>query len=782
MIETNLPIIFLKEIIVFPYNEIKIEFTNNKDKLVIDKALKFNDGYMLLVNLTDPLEENPNYRDLPKIVILGKINSKIELPDGSIRVIIQGMDRVEVLNYLEGENNNLNAFVMATKEYDYDEAEANALKRILIRDLNDYIETSSYMSNSVLGKISGVDNISKLADIIIGELPLDYAFKLKYIGMSNPMNRVRSIIEDIHRELENIKLENDIESKLKEHLEDGQKEYVLREKIKIIKEELGESDLKERDINLLNSKIEQVDIPDNIKFRLQDEIKRYELAPPSSPDITIIRNYIDWLIALPWNVSTIDNYDLKEIRDSLNKSHYGLDEVKTRIIEYIAIKNHTDGINTPIICLVGPPGTGKTSIAKSIASAINKKFVKISVGGVNDEGEIKGHRRTYIGASPGKIIQGLKKAKVNNPLFLIDEIDKMTSNYKGDPASSLLDVLDKEQNNMFMDNYIEEEFDLSKVMFILTANNLENIPAPLRDRLEIIELSSYTNYEKLEIAKSYLIPRLSEEYNLDTFMITDEAIIKIIENYTRESGIRELDRQITKICRKIVVNKELGTGDFLIEVIDINNLEEYLGKEKYHNNSNDKNKKSGVVNTLGYTPFGGTVFKTSVSKCPGDGNIVVTGSIGEVMEESVKISLSYIKSNYSKFGIELEELSKNDFHIHFEDGSTPKDGPSAGITIVTTILSLIKNITIDNRISMTGEITLRGKILPVGGLKEKLIAAKINNIETIFLPSDNDYDLDNIPEEIKKDLEIILVNDYLEIYKYLFKSKDEKPTKNKRGT
>ena len=771
MVETNLPIIFLKEIIVFPYNEIKTEFSNDKDKLVIERAIKHNDSYILLVNLTDPLEENPNYKDLPRIAILGKINTKIELPNGNVRVIIKGIDRAEVLNYVEVEGNNLNAFVIPTKEYDYDASEASALKRILLRNLNSYIECSSYMSNSVLGKINGVDNVSKLVDIIVGDIPLNYQDKLKYVGMSNPMNRLRTLIGDINRELENIRLENAIENKLKDRLEESQKEFVLREKIKIIKEELGETDLKERDIKLLNDKIAGLDFPDNVRFRLKDEIKRYELAPPSSPDITIIRNYIDWLIALPWKVSTIDNYNLKEIKDSLDKSHYGLDEVKERIVEYIAIKNHTTDVNTPIICLVGPPGTGKTSIAKSIAKAINKKFVKISVGGINDEGEIKGHRRTYIGANPGKIIQGLKKAKVNNPLFLIDEIDKMTSNYKGDPASSLLDVLDKEQNNMFMDNYIEEEFDLSKVMFILTANNLENIPAPLRDRLEIIELSSYTNYEKVEIAKNYLIPRLSEDYNLDTFMITDEAIMKIIENYTKESGIRELDRQITKICRKIVVNKELGTGEFLIEVIDVNNLEEYLGKEKYHNNSNDKNRKAGIVNALGYTSFGGTVLKCSVTMYPGKGEVIVTGSIGEVMEESVRIAISYIKSNAHKLDVDNKVFEENDIHMHFEDGATPKDGPSAGVTIVTAILSLLKNQIIDNSYAMTGEITLRGRVLPVGGLREKLIASKRNDIEMVFIPHDNDYDLDNIPEEVKKDLEIIYVNDYMDIYKILFKNK-----------
>lgn len=774
MVETNLPVIFLKNIIVFPYNEVRIEFSTDRDKYIINDSLRGYEGHLLLINLRDPLEENPNYQDLPKISIIGRIISKIELPNGNIRAVIAGLDRVEVASYVENDYRFLNAFVVPTKEFDYDVNEASALKRVLFRNLNTFIEMASYTSNSVLGKVNNVDNLGKLSDLIVQDLEIDYLTKLSYIQMLNPVMRIKSIIEQLNREIETIKLENEIENKLNRRIEENQKEFVLKEKLKLIREELGESDLKENEIALLVEKLKQGDYPEQIKNRIVEEIKRYELASPTSPDLGIIRTYIDWLLKLPWKIATSENTDLKSIREILNSSHYGLDEVKERIIEQIAIKNHTANVNSPLICLVGPPGTGKTSIAKSIAKAMNRKFVKISVGGVNDEGEIKGHRKTYIGANPGKIIQGIKKSGVNNPVFLIDEVDKMTNNYKGDPASALLDVLDKEQNTMFVDNYIEEEFDLSKVLFILTANNLDGIPSALRDRLEIIRLSSYTNYEKMEIAQKYLIPKISKDYNLDTFMITEEAIAKIISFYTKEAGTRELDRQIAKICRKIVVNQEIGLKNLLIEVIDTNNLENYLGKSKYVPNPNEKSKRVGIMNSLAYTPYGGVVSKITVVSYPGMGDIKITGSLGEVMKESVLVAFSYIKSHYRSFKINLDVFRENDFHFHFEEAGVKKDGPSAGINIVTVILSLLKNVVIENYYSMSGEITLRGKILAVAGLKEKLIAAKSSNIETIFLPKDNEVELEGIEDYIKKDLEIILVDDYAEIYRYFFKKKEEK--------
>ncbi len=765
MVETNLPVIFLKDQILLPYNELRLEFTSEIDKLVLNNSESYHDSYLLLVNLTDPLEVNPTIRELPKVAILGKIKSKIELPNGIVRTVIVGIDRVEVLNYIENENNNFEAFVIPTKEIDYNRDEESALKRILFRNLELYIELSSYMSNNVMGRIEGINNLSRITDIIVDELPIDYPNKLKYITMTNPMNRVRAIIENLNKEIETIRLENTIEDELKVRLEQSQKDYVLKEKLKLIKEELGEFDLKDDDIVKLKENLDKMVIPNNIRKRLEDEIKRYEMTPSSSPELTVVRNYIDWLMNLPWYKNTKDNYNLEKIEESLNESHYGLFKVKERILEYIAVSKNTKNKVSPIICFVGPPGVGKTSLAKSIAKALNKKFVKISVGGMNDDSEIVGHRRTYIGSNPGKIIQAMKKAGTNNPVFLIDEIDKLTKDYKSDPASCLLDVLDREQNSMFVDNYIEEEYDLSKVMFILTANNANDIPEALRDRLEIINLPSYTLIEKLNIAKNHLIPKLLKEYDLKNVTITDEAINKIITNYTKESGARELNRLLSSVLRKIIVDKLKTKKDkYIIEVLDV---EKYLGIEKYVTSKNNKITSTGVVNALAYTPYGGEILRVSSTCYKGDKDIIVTGLLGESMKESVSVALSYIKSNYKLFDIDYK-MFDNDFHIHFESGSIPKDGPSAGITIITSILSTLTNKVIDSKISMTGEVTLRGDILPIGGLKEKLIVASQNNIEFVFIPKDNIKDLEDIDIELKEKIKIIPVSNYIEIYKKIF--------------
>ncbi len=765
MVETNLPVMFLKDQILLPYNELRLEFTSETDKLILNTSESYHDSYLLLVNLSDPLEVNPTLRELPKVAILGKIKSKIELPNGIVRVVLVGIDRVEVLNYVENENNNFEAFVIPTKEYDYDSSEALALKRILLRNLELYIELSSYMSNNVMGRIEGINNLSRITDIIVDELPIDYSNKLKYVTMINPMNRVRAIIETLNKEIETIRLENTLEDELKVRLEQSQKDYVLKEKLKLIKEELGEFDLKDDDIAKLKENLDKMVIPNNIRKRLEDEIKRYEMTPSSSPELTVVRNYIDWLMNLPWYKNTKDNYNLEKIEESLNESHYGLFKVKERILEYIAVSKNTKNKVSPIICFVGPPGVGKTSLAKSIAKALNKKFVKISVGGMNDDSEIVGHRRTYIGSNPGKIIQAMKKAGTNNPVFLIDEIDKLTKDYRSDPASCLLDVLDREQNSMFVDNYIEEEYDLSKVMFILTANNSNDIPEALRDRLEIINLPSYTLIEKLNIAKNHLIPKLLKEYDLKNVTITDDAINKIITNYTKESGARELNRLLSSVLRKIIVDKLKNKKDKY--VIEVDDVEKYLGIEKYVTSKNNKITSTGVVNALAYTPYGGEILRVSSTCYKGDKDIIVTGLLGESMKESVSVALSYIKTNYKLFNIDYK-MFDNDFHIHFESGSIPKDGPSAGVTIITSILSTLTDKVIDSKISMTGEVTLRGDILPIGGLKEKLIVASQNNINVVFIPKDNMKDLEDIDVELQEKIKIIPVSNYMEIYKKIF--------------
>ena len=621
------------------------------------------------------------------------------------------------------------------------------------------------MSNTVLGRINDVKNISKLSDIIVAELPLEYNDLIKYIEITNPMVRIKNIIEDLSKEIETVRLENDIEDNLKVKLEEEQREYMLKEKIRLIKEELGETDLKEEDINKIRNKMNSLDLPDNITKRLNEEIERYSLTSSASPEVTTIRSYIDWLLALPWNNESKDITDIKKIESTLDESHFGLDSVKKRILEFIAVKKKTNTANSPILCLVGPPGVGKTSLASSIARALGKEFVKVSLGGINDEAEILGHRRTYVGASPGKIIQQMKKAKTSNPVFLIDEVDKITKDYKGDPASALLEILDKSQNNKFCDNYIEEEFDLSKVLFILTANNIEKVPAPLLDRLEIIELSSYTIYEKVSIAKYYLIPNLLEDYKVKGIKFTDEAIEKIITSYTKEAGARDLYRQIDSVIRKVIISRDRNSR------VDVtpSDIEVYLGPSKYSIMANEETNKTGIVNGLAYTPYGGTILKVTCTLYPGHGNVTLTGALGDVIKESIYIALSYIKANNTKFKIDYKIFEESDFHFHIEEGAVPKDGPSAGITIVTAILSLLKNRVIDNKISMTGEITLRGKILPVGGLKEKLISAVTNGITTVYLPLELSKELILLPSEVKDRLDIVLVEDYEDVYKRLFK-------------
>ena len=758
MVETNLPVIFLRDVVLLPYNELRIELNTELEKKIIRDSELHHDSHLLFINLIDSLEEKPSIRKLPKIGVLGKIKTKLELSNGTTRLVIVGIDRVEVLNYVEAEDDSIDAFVIPTKEYDYNELEGIALKRILLKDLNDYIELSSTISNNVIGRISGVSSLSRLSDIIVSELPLEYHYKVRYIELCNPISRIKNIIQDLNREMETVKLENQIDESLKDKLDEEQKNYILKEKIKLIKAEINEVDIKDNDIEKLNNKIKNGNYPDYISKRLEDELNRYELTSPTSPEMSIIRNYIDALASLPWNKLTKDNKDIEDIRSKLDGTHFGLTDVKDRIVEYIAVSKIKNKNKSPILCLIGPPGVGKTTMAKSIADALNKKFVKISVGGVHDEGEIVGHRRTYIGANPGRIIQGLSRVGVSNPVFLIDEIDKLTKDYKGDPAAALLDVLDKGQNDHFVDNYIEEPFDLSNVLFILTGNDEDKIPDALKDRLEIINLSSYTINEKVDIALDYIIPKMMEYYDINIkFQKSD--IEEIITHYTRESGVRQLERAIDKVFRRVIISGDIPTK---LRVTT------YLGNHKYRTLLNEKDSYIGVINALGYTPYGGCIQKTTVLSYPGTGEIHLTGMLGDVIKESVYVAISYIKANSLIMEIDHKVFDNKDFHIHFEGAAISKDGPSAGLAIMTSLLSLLKQKSIDSSVSMTGEITLRGKVLPVGGIKEKVLAAINNNVKTIYVPIDNKEDVREIPIELLKGIKIKYINNYLELYNDLF--------------
>lgn len=768
MIKENLPVIILKGIILLPNNEIRLEFDNTINSNVIDISEMFHDNEILIVNQNNPLEEMPDKTDLPKIGVIGKITHKIELPNGKTRIIIKGIKRAQIHEYLNHSQDVIESIVSETESKKIDESKEEVTIKKLYQEVERYIKSVPYISNSVISLIMNVTDLNKMTDIIASQIPISVERKKDYLFENDPSKRAEMILEDIYREEEMFKIEKEIDAKVKKDLDAGQKEYILREKIKAIQEELGDISYKDLEIEELRKKISLLDCPSNIKERLKAELKKLSYSQIGSPEVSNVRNYIDWLLCLPWNKETIDNFDLKDARNKLDKTHYGIEDVKERIIEYLAIKQRTNDIKTPIICLVGPPGVGKTSLAFSIANAINRNFAKISVGGINDEAEIIGHRKTYIGASPGRIITALKKSGSMNPVILIDEIDKMTKNYKGDPASALLNILDPEQNKIFSDNYIEEEIDLSRVMFITTANYLEQIPEVLRDRLEIINIDGYTEYEKVDIVKKYLLPKIYLDHGInDEISFTNKVIINIIRKYTKESGVRELERLFSSIIRKIVsksvINKEK------LEKISINEKKiiEYLGNPKYEYNEKINNEV-GIVNGLAYTTTGGDVLNIEVNYYRGNGNLVLTGTLGSIMKESALVALSYIKANYKKFDIDYNKLIENDIHIHVPNGAIPKEGPSAGIAITTAIISAFTNKIVPSTLALTGEITLRGKILPIGGLKEKSLGASRCMIKEIIIPLKNENDLINIPDEIKKNIKYIPVSNYDEVYKKIF--------------
>ena len=760
MLKTNLPVLIVRNIVLFPYTEYKFEFSSSKEKKIISLAENYFDGHLLVVISTNDKYSKDN---LPKVGIVGQVKFKLDMPNGEMKVSIKGINRVHVHNY-SVDNDLYDASVSAISNKALSPVSELASARTLKSLFNRYLETKKGVGNSIVSQIEEINTISKLTDIIISFVPMSFVRKVKYINEIDPEKRVLMLIDDLKYELSLLDYEKELDDRVEKELEENQKEFILKEKLRVINEELGNSEISEAEE--LENKLESFSCPANIKKRLSQEINRYRLCNSNSPETGIIKNYIDTLFSLPWNNSTKDNEDILAIKKSLDDSHYGLEETKTRIVEYIATKEYTKDKASVILCLVGPPGVGKTSIAKAISVALNRKCVKISVGGINDEAEITGHRRAYVGAAPGKIITGIKRAGVNNPVFIIDEIDKMTKDIKGDPASSLLEVLDKEQNYSFVDHFIEEEFDLSKVMFILTANNIDRIPPELRDRLEVIELSSYTVSEKLKITKEYVIPKLCKEYELENLSLEDKTILNIINGYTKESGIRELERLLRKICRKYIYYKMTNK-----EEINLNTkIEEFLGQPKYNYLDNYENH-IGCVNGLSYSPYGGNIVKIETVSYKGTGNIKLTGLLGEMIQESVSIAFAYLKSHSDLLNISLKDLNEYDYHVHLPSEAIKKDGPSGGIAIITAVLSLIKKVKISNYVAMTGEITLSGRILPVGGIKEKLIAALSNNIKKIYVPKDNYNEILNYKDLYENKIKIVFVQDYKEIYHDLFEKK-----------
>ncbi len=778
MTKLTLPVLVLSDTVLLPSNEIRADFDSEIEKRLFSLSEGYYSSSLLIVH-SDLNDNKIDINNLPQVGIVGLIKLRLDMPNGKTKIVIMGEKRVKILNYkqsdqvLEAEIDDIEDVINSDDNLAYG--------RILYKKIDNYIEVSDFREDFI-NDINKIDNLSDLTDFIVANMPLSLLRKREYINETSAIKRCEMIIQDINKELEIAKLEKKIDDKLSYEIEKSQKEYVLREKIRVIKEELGDVNDKDTEIQDLRNKIDKLKCNKKIKERLYLELNRYEAMTPNAPEVGMIRNYIDWLLDLPWNKYTKDNNDLKKVKEVLDSSHFGLEQVKQRIVEYLAVKKNTNNLKSPIICLVGPPGVGKTTLAKSIADSLNRKCTKISVGGINDEAEIVGHRRTYIGAAPGLIIQGMKKAGSSNPVFIIDEIDKMTKDIKGDPASSLLEILDPEQNKNFSDHYIEEEFDLSQVMFITTANYYDQIPTELRDRLEIIELSSYTEYEKLDIAKNYLIHRELKEHGLTDMEVSfsDEVILTMIRSYTKEAGVRELSRNLATVLRKIVKDKMLGEGKDYYNITDYN-IEKYLGKKKYQWTDVDIIEHIGVVNGLAYTPYGGDTLPIEAVYFPGKGNIIMTGSLGDVMKESANLALDYIKANYDKFGIDYSIFETKDIHIHVPEGAIPKDGPSAGVTLTTTLISLLTNTSIHTNVAMTGEMTLRGKVLAIGGLKEKVIGAHRNGIRTIFIPSSNEKDLDEIPIDIKREIKFILVDRYMDIYKVLFRKKRGRKTNDPRN-
>ncbi len=772
MIKSNLPVILLKDLVLLPYQEVRVELKSEVSKKVTEISKLYHDSEVLIVCPLNSLEEIPDASDLPKIGVVGKIRSNIDLPNGNQRVIIEGLYRVKIISYVNYSNEEdvLDSIITNIEHSQDGELEATAYLRKLIGELENYIDKNPFVTNSIMSQIKGNTSLDKVTDLISNFLPLSFEKKLNLMLDTSCISRSKILIKEIAIENALTDLEGKIETDIKKSLDDEQKEYILKEKIKIIKNELGESDPKEDTIQNFKEKNSKLKLPDRIRKKVNSELERFESTSEMSPDAGVIRNYIEYLLSVPWYKETKDEKDLNKIEKKLNSSHYGLFEAKQRIVEYIAVKSLASDIQSPIICLVGPPGVGKTTFAESISISLNRKFVKISLGGMSDSAELVGHRRAYIGSNPGKIVSSLIKCESNNPVFLLDEVDKIKSDYKGDPSSTLLDILDTSQNKRFVDNYIDEEVDLSKILFVLTANDINSIPSALLDRLEIIELSGYSDQEKLTIAKDYLIPFLIKRHGLKNNVIKfeDSAIKRIIEDYTNEAGVRELERCISKIIRKIITEYTKLSRKIVSIRIKDDDLYAYLKTEYNKKNETKTITNYGVVRAVAYTPMGGVTLDIECSSYKGTGKYTYTGSLGKITTESIEVAISYIRSNSNYFNIDEDFFNTHDIHIHFTEGSVQKDGPSAGIAIVTAILSHIKHIIIDSSISMTGEMTLSGDILKVGGIKEKTIAAVRNKINKLYIPKSNITDINMLDKELINSTQYIPIENYKELYEKIF--------------
>jgi len=752
-----LPIIPLRGITIFPYMVIHFDVGREKSIGSLEEAM-LKDQKIFLATQKEAKVEDPKEEDIFTIGTVCSIKQILKLPGNTVRVLVEGECRGKIIEFIE-EEDLLRVEIEEIRDKECTEDnKCEALFRLVKNSFKEYSKLVGTISMETLISIEDIDSPGRYVDVIASYLLLSQDKKQRLLEAYDVNERLQEILSILSNEIDILKIEKKIGIKVKNKIDKVQKEYYLKEQLKAIQEELGEDDEDKKEINKYKNKINKAKLPKVVKDKALYELDRLKNSGTYSTEGGIIRTYLDWILDLPWNTETKDNLDIKRAREILENEHYGLEDVKDRIIEYLAVKKMSKTLKGPILCLVGPPGVGKTSIAKSIAHALNRNFVRMSLGGVRDEAEIRGHRKTYIGAIPGRIIYGMKQAKSKNPLFLLDEIDKMSSDFRGNPGDALLEVLDSEQNNTFRDHYLELEYDLSKVLFITTANTLETIPRPLMDRMEIIEVSGYTEEEKFNIAKRHLIPKKLEEHNMNKQVISfsDNSILYIIENYTRESGVRNLERKIATVIRKAIaemVEKEKKRIN-----ITINHVKKYLGPEQYTYDKASNEDKIGVVMGMAWTSYGGDTLPVEVMVMPGTGKLELTGKLGDVMKESAKAGYTYIRANAEKYKIDPNFYKEKDIHIHVPEGAVPKDGPSAGVTMITAMVSALGSKKVKHNVAMTGEITLTGDVLPIGGLKEKTLAAYRAGIDTVIIPKDNEKDLIQIPNSVKKKINFIVAD------------------------
>ena len=746
------PLLPLRDVVVFPHMVIPLFVGRPKSIKAMETAMESGKS-ILLVAQRSAAKDEPGPQDMYDIGCISSILQMLKLPDGTVKVLVEGTQRANILTVTDDESHFFCEAVPVGPE-PTESAETEALRRAIVSQFDQYVKLNKKIPPEILTSLSGIDEPGRLADTIAAHLPIKLEQKQKILEMFNVTERLESLLSQLEGEIDILQVEKRIRGRVKRQMEKSQREYYLNEQVKAIQKELGEGE-EGADLEELDKKIKAARMPKEAKKKADSEFKKLKLMSPMSAEATVVRNYIDTLVGLPWRKKSKVNNDLSNAEQVLDTDHYGLEKVKERILEYLAVQQRVDKLKAPILCLVGPPGVGKTSLGQSVARATNRKFVRMALGGVRDEAEIRGHRRTYIGSMPGKILQSLTKVGVRNPLFLLDEIDKMGADFRGDPSSALLEVLDPEQNHTFQDHYIEVDFDLSDVMFVATSNSL-NIPAPLLDRMEVIRLSGYTEDEKVNIARRYLLPKQIKNNGLKEgeIEVAEGALRDIIRYYTREAGVRSLEREVSKICRKVVkqllLKKEAGTS----VKVDSDNLDKFLGVRRFDFGLAGKEDQVGQVTGLAWTEVGGDLLTIEAALMPGKGNITRTGSLGDVMKESVEAARSVVRSRSARLGIKDEMFEKRDIHIHVPEGATPKDGPSAGIAMTTALVSVLTGIPVRADVAMTGEITLRGEVLPIGGLKEKLLAAHRGGIKLALIPEENVKDLTDIPDNVKNSIEI----------------------------